>query len=545
MLICSNLNAGVNLKNGNFYISYTDLELLSPSAALTAITRTYNSKSTSIGPFGYGWGVKFETHLFAYPDGAIVIKEYGSGSTTIYNSSLITDEMIEEMIDLLIEIEIQEGIILNTPESIIERRNKLSSNSDLKYEVWDRYVLKNLLDYNYDMPVGMTWDSFERGNERLEKIESGFKRSSGSTIQYFDHSGNLVKLEKSNGVFSKFEYLDNRIARQINADGSEIYFKTNSDGYIIEISSNLNNQKAIFKYNGDDLVYAKDVVGNEYVYEYNNRHDMTRIIYNISREEGEPIDAKSMEYEDKTGYISKITDRNGDVTYYNYHVYYNEDGSKDNNHYGTSVTKVGWNGKNVTNTYEWYIGVKSNGERYSKIIETNINGVKTKTTYDEICALPIEIIRGNRKTTFKYNNRCLMIEKDNGNEQILTKYHPTLEKITYVKNNEGETFFEYDDRGNLIHAKSSNDWVKLYYDDNGKIEKMSQSDKILIFKYNDIGKPISIEIEGEGSIQVEYDKYGEITKVHSEEGHSMAAQVTKAFQNLLSLVKPAGVNLGL
>ena len=52
-------------------------------------------------------------------------------------------------------------------------------------------------------------------------------------------------------------------------------------------------------------------------------------------------------------------------------------------------------------------------------------------------------------------------------------------------------------------------------------------------------------IEGVGSLRVEYDPYGEISKVESDEGHAMALRVTQAFQRLLSIVKPAGVNLGI
>ena len=46
---------GVNLKNGNFYITYTDIVVPGGDHDL-AITRTYNSKSNDNGWFGFGWG---------------------------------------------------------------------------------------------------------------------------------------------------------------------------------------------------------------------------------------------------------------------------------------------------------------------------------------------------------------------------------------------------------------------------------------------------------------------------------------------------------
>ncbi len=71
-------NAGVNLKNGNFYISYTDI-IVPGGGKKLEITRTYNSKSTSVGWFGFGWGNVYETSLIPSPDGCVVVSEYGSG----------------------------------------------------------------------------------------------------------------------------------------------------------------------------------------------------------------------------------------------------------------------------------------------------------------------------------------------------------------------------------------------------------------------------------------------------------------------------------
>jgi YD repeat-containing protein len=76
-------------------------------------------------------------------------------------------------------------------------------------------------------------------------------------------------------------------------------------------------------------------------------------------------------------------------------------------------------------------------------------------------------------------------------------------------------------------------------------QETAKPKRILAFKYNALGKPVEIEMEQVGKINVAYDNYGEIKKVESSAGHKMALQVTQAFQNLLSIVKPAGVNLNM
>src|SRR5688572_20717390 len=73
--------SGVNLKNGNFYISYTDIVVPGGGNKLE-ITRTYNSKATAVGWFGFGWGSEYETYLEVAADGAVIVHENGSGAET-------------------------------------------------------------------------------------------------------------------------------------------------------------------------------------------------------------------------------------------------------------------------------------------------------------------------------------------------------------------------------------------------------------------------------------------------------------------------------
>ncbi|MGY8909188.1 MAG: hypothetical protein ACKVIG_04890, partial [Flavobacteriales bacterium] len=245
--------------------------------------------------------------------------------------------------------------------------------------------------------------------------------------------------------------------------------------------------------------------------------------------------------------------RDGSIVSYEYPTFFKEDGTKDDHHYATKVTKKGYNGKLITNTYEYFIGTKENGGTYSKKIITTINGIKTSTEYDEICSNPIQISRGRHTTNFKYNNRCLLIEKTSTKgDSIYMKYHPTSEKITYVKNDVGTYEFTYDDNLNLTYVeKDKEDWVQLVYNEKGKIISMtdgsttSEKGRTLTFEYNKLGKPIKIVLKDVGEINVVYNNSGEIERVESESGHKMALQVTQAFQSLLALVKPSGVNLGM
>ena len=76
--------AGVNLKNLNFYVSYTDMIIIDGSQDID-IERTYNSKSIYSGLFGFGWGSDYETYLAFSPDGRIIVHENGGGALTAFN----------------------------------------------------------------------------------------------------------------------------------------------------------------------------------------------------------------------------------------------------------------------------------------------------------------------------------------------------------------------------------------------------------------------------------------------------------------------------
>ena len=119
-------------------------------------------------------------------------------------------------------------------------------------------------------------------------------------------------------------------------------------------------------------------------------------------------------------------------------------------------------------------------------------------------------------------------------------------------NNDGWTKFDYDKRGNLNKATNNiGKAVLLVYDLKGRIMKMVDYDKktdkkrSLAFKYNALGKPTEIDMKNVGKINVSYDNFGEIKNVSSKSGKKMAMQVTEAFQSLLTIVRPAGVNLNM
>lgn len=523
--------AGVNLKNGNFYISYTDIVVPGGGNKLE-VTRTYNSKSTNLGWFGFGWGSDFETYLEVAADGSVVVHENGSGAETRFipktpvDASAAAKKIIEAM-------KMKTGL---NDKVAAELQKKLEGDAEL------RNLYGNKFNVTSSIADGTILYSNDRGLQELHKINTGYKRiyNDGKT-EFFSSTGRLAEIKDKNGYTITLTYDGKNLKSIKDSQAKQLFFDWYPDGKIKSTWSG-GDKKASYKYKGNDMVESKDVAGNSYTYDYDNNHNLTAIGYSDKTK-------MLIKYENKTQFVTTITDRNGKDTKYEY----GSDVKNPDLHYWTSVTKEDFTGKPVTNRYEYEIRVRPDGSQYTYRIYTVINDVKTETIYNECCSLPLKIARGNQVTTFEYNDKGLLTKKSSTKGEFVNlEYHQDFNKITRVVNNEGWTKFEYDKKGNLYKAINSvGKAVLLIYDRNGRITKMVDDDKdgnkrrVLSFDYNAMGKPVKIVMEKVGEILVDYDNYGEIKKVESKAGHKMALQVTQAFQNLLSIVKPAGVNLSL
>lgn len=523
--------AGVNLKNGNHYISYTDIVVPGGGKKLE-VTRTNNSKSTEKGWFGFGWGSDFENRLKTSADGSVVIHEHGQGAKTRFTPKTAVDgEAAAKKI-----VEAMRKRTQLTEQAAAQLTEKLKNNAELRHTYALQFKVQS------QVAVGTVLYSSDRGTQEVHVTKDGYKRlyTDGKT-EFYDQKGNLARIADKSGYVIDFNWKDGKLDNIKDSQAKQIFFAWYADGTVKEMWS-AGDKKAEYKYQSDDLVYSKDVGGNVYEYSYDKSHNLTDVRYGDKSK-------MVIKYEPKTLFVSEIIDRNGDSTKYQY----GSDPKAADDHYWTTVTKKGFDGKPAANRYEYEIKARPDGSRFTYRIVTDINGIKTETIYSECCSLPLKIARGKHVTNFEYNDKGLLLKKSSTKgDFVRIEYDDALNKIKKVSNNEGVTEFSYDKQGNLITAKNDKGKaVLLVYDSKGKITKMVDDDKktnqkrMLSFKYNALGKPVEIEMEKVGKINVAYDNYGEIKKVDSDAGHKMALQVTQAFQNLLAIVKPAGVNLNM
>ena len=525
--------AGVNLKNGNFYVGYTDIVVPGKGETLQ-LSRTYNSKSPEDGWYGIGWGSPFETFLKVSADGSAVIHENGAGARTRFTPKKAINPKDSAM-KIVEAIRKSRTLTDKVAEEMVE---KLSKNEEYRHAYARRYQV------SMQLAKDTVLYSNTRGMQELKVVKDGYVRSfTDGKSHKFNKKGQLVemKFKTGNKFVLSYDKKTGKLKSVKDNYAKQLFFEWYSDGKIKAAWSKA-GKKVKYVFDEGDLVESSDVAGNTYKFSYDSNHNMTSVSY----KDGSKM---SMEFDKKTQFVSKVTDRNGEWTSYKYE----SNPKKPEKHYWTLVTKSSGKAKPITNRYEYEIKTRPDGSHYTYRILTEISSIRTETIYSECCSLPLKISRGKRVTNFEYTKDGFMKSKtSNDGKYVKIAYDQKYKKISRVENNDGWTTFKYDKRGNLSTAKNNRgNQVLLIYDSKQRISKMvernpkSKKKRTLAFKYNSLGKPVEISMNKVGKINVKYDNFGEIKKVESKSGHRMALQVTQAFQNLLSIVKPAGVNLNM
>ena len=552
LLFSSGVSASVDIKNGNMIMSYVDLFYTGGFEPI--IRRVYNSKSNqNKGSFGWGWGYEYETYLSAFPDGTLVVHEFGSGADNRFTPPNFSDSQIAESVRAISTIASKSGLIAGGPvlEDYKRKLKNSSSFRDLEWQKLRKKYPKLALAELKPIAEGAQFQSLEFSYQYITKKGSEFirKHDTGKTQVFYDFSeandsvgGRLKKVYDKNGNFIEFKYKDGNLEKLVDNFNRKIFFTFNNKGLISKLEGE-NGKATSYTYNDSaELTLSKDASANIYAYEYDKqkRHNLEKISYRDKS-------TYKVDYygRDKFENVKRVTDRTGTVTDYDYPKL--PDGV-------AAIIKTLSSGKVIsTEQYEYHEKTKPSGDKWTSKLVAIVDKDRTDTDYDEKCLLPEKITRGKQFTSFTYDLKCRVVKKVTQNDITTLAYHPTAGKVSQVAKSLtgpkpkdlGWSKFDYDAKANLIFAENSErKKVTLAYDANGRIKTMLDQDKRQIsFEYNEDSKPIKITDPSLGSISVEYDNKGEIKKVDSPAGRKIAVQVTTAFQNLLDIIRPAGVTL--
>jgi len=529
--------ANVSIKNGNFFIGYTDI--VYSGGFEPKVERVYNSKTNFKGIFGWGWGCEFELHLSLMGDGSLVVHEYGGGADNVFIPESFNPDALRRSIDDLVHAATDAGTIRS--EGATAYRERLVSDGDYRANETNKYRLQGLLTVP-PMPVGTVVRSDRFSYQYITRVAEGFVRTFDTGRQeQFDNEGRITRITDKNSNFLTFSYATGRLATLVDNFGRKIAFAFNDQGLVDHITGE-GNRTATYRYNAKgELIHSRDMDGNEYDHEYDADHNMVRIRY----ADKTTMDIAYYGY-DVHGNVRSVKDRDGTLTTYAY-----EEDRANPRHYTARADVKDSDGKPVSvSSYEYFEEHDQGGRPWTARLVTVTDGDKVDTTYNQK-GLPLSIKHGDDVSSFEYDAKGHVTKKVTPQETTELTYDDRADKVSQVRRypagrpqQASWSRFTYDSRANLVAAQNSEGkTVTLRYDNVGRIVEATIKERTLRFTYDNNSKPTKIEAVGLGTITVSYTEQGEIDKVDSDTGRKTALAVTDVFQQLKDIIRPAGVSL--
>jgi YD repeat-containing protein len=348
-----------------------------------------------------------------------------------------------------------------------------------------------------------------------------------------------------NGNFLKFDYDKENMVLVTDNNSRKLTFRYYPNKKVKEITGP-NSIKAEYKYKDlDDLVYAKDGWKNAYSYEYDELHNLTAANWPDKT-------SISLKYDKNKDWVTSFVDRKKCVESYTYEL------SKENpkGNYWSTVKKVCGKEVVANNRYEFWYKQRADGEWILTRVQSDVQGNVTDITYHEVTGKPTAIRKNQERIAFEYYPNGLVKTKASGVFKQNFKYDPTHNKVSEVVtdffNQKSEKVgtrtatFQYDKKGNLIFAQNSDGQkVNMTYDGRGRIASITdQAKKLVKIQYEErYGKPSIVTRPGLGTIKVLYKPTGEIERVDSKDGPTVALQVASTFNNMLDIISPATTDI--
>lgn len=525
-------HALVDMRNANFADTWVDLEIPGSGYNLQ-VQRTYNSRSLFNGMFGYGWCSDFETSLEPSADGNLKLTECGAGMEVIYSTASANPKEAEQASDDIIT-----KLKAKNPNMSRQYFKDLALQLKADRRLRDKYF--DELGMHSTLQKGSVFLANGHGPDFIEKKDSLYiRRMPGGESQKFDLKGRLTQLQDKNGNYLQFNYDNEKIKDVVDNNGKKLSFTFYSNRKVKKIVGP-NNLKSEYEFkNLNDLHSVNNGWNHTYLYSYDDLHNLNKIQFPDKT-------TKVLTYDTNKDWVTSFKDRNNCKEDYKYEL------SKDDpkNHYWSTVLKK-CEGKTVSQgRYEfWYKFNKSKSDKYLARVFMKNNEEVTDVTYHEVFGKPISLTKNGATTKYEYDDKTgLLKSRKENNRLVKFEYDNVCKKVETVSEGKLSTHFGYDGKCNLTSAHNSKgQTVSLTYDMQGRIATLvDQAKRQVNIAYDEkFGKPKTVERPGVGSLKVTYKSNGEINKVDSPSGPTVAVQVAGAFNNLLEVVEPAGVDLGL
>jgi YD repeat-containing protein len=537
-------HAIVDMKNANYADSWLDLTTSGTGYALR-IERYYNSRSIFSGMFGFGWCSDFETTIEKTPEGRLKLVECGAGQEVIYSPGKFDEKRLNKLIDELVAFYKKTTPGAND-QSAATLHDQLMDSSDLRTR-WAKQAGIPIPE----VKKGVVYSAENLEVERIVFDGGVYVRTlSDGTSQRFDLNGRLTAMYDKNGNNLKMIYTGDALHEVIDNTGKKLTFTYNQNRRVKDITGP-GGVKVEYKFKGEDLVEVHNMWKNKYTFDYDETHNITKIVFPDGT-------FKALTYNQKNDWVTSFTDRaiKGVTCTESYKYEVDKTNPKDH-FWSTAVKKCGTETKNEAR-FEFWHKTKPDGTKYLHRVLTKNNTDTLDIIYHPDFGRPLSIKKNGMVTTYDYFDNGLIREKSTAGVKMLFEYKNEFNKVSKVNSEyidakgklirKRETTFTYDAKANLQAAQNSDGQsVRLTYDVRGRIATITdQAKKEVQIKYEEkLGKPATITRPKVGTLNITYKPNGDIAKVESTDGPTVAIQIASTFNNLLDIIAPATSELNL
>ena len=538
------VHALVDMNSASYSNIWTDLEVPGNGYDMKVL-RAYKSRTLFNGMFGFGWCSTFETKLETTSEGNIKISECGDGQEVLFSAREITRKDVDDTITQIIaKMKANPKIKVTSADYWKKLSVDLVEDDELRMDY--------AAEYKISVPIKVGTKFMANGKEFENVIfnKTFYTRNlPDGSYQRFDLQGRLTHNYDKNGNFLKFDY-DKDLLVQIEDNNSRrLTFKYYNTKKVKQIVGP-NSITTEYRYNSqDDLIWNKNAWAKSdkdvYTYEYNEFHNLTKATWPDKT-------FISVKYDNIKDWVLSFTNREKCVENYKYEF----STSNPKYHYWSSVTKTCGKEVVANHRYEFWHKQLPSGQVILSRVLTNISGSTRDITYHDTLGKAVSIKKNNERVTFEYYPDGQIKVKESSNAKIEFTHDPATKKVASVKSSffdeKGKavsvltTSFKYDAKNNLVYAENSDGQkINITYDLTGRIASITDhAKKIVKIDYDDrFGKPSVVSRPGLGTIKVTYKSSGEIAKVESAEGPTVASQVASTFSNLLDIISPASQDL--
>jgi len=553
----------VNVRTLNFFLPVVHFNL--PCFFPIEIKAAYNSYSGDSSLFGYKW--TFNHNIQVRPAVTHFEVVEGDGFINKYTRERNLEDSTKALVSEII-IEIKKNDVLKKKQKD-EKEYKALEKRLLEDKIYREETAKKLIKVARPLGVG-TYYSLARGQSQLEKKTDGsFVRTyQNGSKEFFNADGSLTRSEDRNSNYITYVYQNGNLIRITDMCKRSVEFSYQSDpalkGLVRNIQDGLGRN---FEYTFDKqrrlLSYEEKSSKRKTEYRYDKNANIVEIKDNV-----DPNNNISLTYNDKFE-VSNQRGPGEDRTIYKRSFVGNNP-----NHSITKITKFKSQLPNGREVQEFKLGnfeIATVYDKAGKEVSRKTKKFSAETGY------PSSILDGSgRGDLFKYDpitGNLLERESVPAGEKVIFSYEDKCNQVKYVELQQTQrptkkTNYKFDTNCNVTEAKEMvgdklTGHIKVEYTEQGKTKFMRDliGKQDLALTYWQYGKPESITLKDSGTLLVSYHPMGEIDTVktfpngkakerlkeydESTMQRAILKEVREALDQVLSYLRPAGLNIGL